>query len=150
MQVIDAATGQPTIRPQLQNPIAEMDVDIIIEDSPDFVSLQAEEFEQLARMAEKGIPVPPEMIIEASSLRNKDRLLESLQESKAMAAQQQMQMMQAQMDLEGMKAQASAQKDMAGAAKDAATVEKIKSEVIENVADAEKTRVETMRLAQGY
>ena len=67
-----------------------------------------------------------------------------------MAAQQQMQMMQAQMELESMKAQASAQKDMAGAAKDAATVEKIKSEVIENVADAEKTRVETMRLAQGY
>jgi hypothetical protein len=143
MQVIDMQTGQPTLKPQVQNPVAEMDVDIIIEDAPDYVTLRQEEFEQLAQMAQNGIPVPPEMIIEASSLRNKKRLLEALKEKGQAMQQQQAQAMQAQMQLEGMKAQAVAQKDMASAQKIGAEVGKVQAETA-------KTAIEAQRLAMGY
>lgn len=157
MQVIDMQTGQPVIQPQVQNAVAEMDVDIIIEDAPDYVSLRHEAFEQLSEMAARGIPIPPEMVIEASSLHNKADLLERLREQQEQAAQGnaqamqlQQQMMQMQAQLEQMTAQAKAQKDMAGAVKDAAQADKIRAETQGEVADTAKTVVETQRLALGF
>jgi septum formation inhibitor-activating ATPase MinD len=119
----------PMIAPQVQNAVGQMDVDIIIEDAPDYVSLRQEEFEQLAQMAQQGMPIPPEMLIEASSVRNKKRILEMLTEQKQQATQGQQQAMQAQMQVEqakmqmegqrvqidGMAAEAKAAKDMADA-----------------------------------
>lgn len=150
MQVIDMQTGQPVLQPQIQNPLGEMDVDIVIEETPDHVTLQQEQFEQLSDMAKQGIPIPPEMIIKASSVKDKAEILEMLEQQQQQAAQAQQQAMQQQFQLEAMKAQAGAQKDMAGAAKDAASAQKIGAEVAETLADTEKTRVETLRLARGY
>jgi len=149
-QAIDPQTGMPMLVPQVENDIAEMDLDIVIDDVPDHVTLQQETFEQLARMAEMGIPIPPEMIVKASALRDKDELLRQIEEQRQRVMQMQMTQAQRESQIEAMKAQASAQKDMAGAAKDAAEVTKIRSEVAENVADTQKTRVETARLARGY
>jgi hypothetical protein len=156
--VIDIQTGQQMMEPQqVQNNVSEMDMDIIIEDAPDYVSLRHEAFEQLAEMAQRGIQIPPEMIIEASSLHNKAALLDKLKEQQdaaaqgnAQAMQMQEQMMQMQMQLEQMAAEAKAQKDMAGAAKDAAQADKIRAETMGEVADTEKTVIETQRLALGF
>lgn len=62
----------------VENHVASMDVDISLMDAPDTVTLAAEQFDQLAQMAGNGVPIPPEILIEASSLRNKKALLERL------------------------------------------------------------------------
>ena len=63
----------------VENNVAEMDVDIILDEQPDTVTLQAEQFEGLTKMVQAGVPIPPDVLIEASSLRNKKVLLEKLQ-----------------------------------------------------------------------
>ncbi len=62
-----------------ENVPAEMDVDIILDEVPDFAALQSEQFAELAELAKAGIPIPPEAIIAASSLRNKQEILKHLQ-----------------------------------------------------------------------
>ena len=135
--VIDMATGQPMMQPPpMQNVVAEMDLDIVIEEVPDHVTLQQEQFEQLAQMAQQGIPIPPEMIIKASSIRDKAEILEALQQQQQAAAQAQQAAQEEANQRENMTAQAKAQKDMAGAAKDAAS--------------AQKTQVEAVQMARGF
>ena len=64
--------------------VAEMDVDIIIEDAPDVVTLASEQFEQLIKLASAGVVFPPEIYLRAApNLRNKDQLLEILQQQSA-------------------------------------------------------------------
>ena len=63
----------------VQNPVAELDVDIIMQDAPDSVTIQSEQFELLVDMWTKAPDrIPLELIIEASSLRSniKQKLLE--------------------------------------------------------------------------
>ena len=62
----------------IRNNVAEMDVDIILEDAPDMVTIQQEQFDQLVGLAQAGITFPPEVDIQASQLRNKDHLIEIL------------------------------------------------------------------------
>lgn len=64
-----------------QNPLAELDIDLILEDGPDSVTIQSEQFEQLVEL-KKADPqsIPTRMVIEASSLRNKDQILEHLEQ----------------------------------------------------------------------
>lgn len=67
----------------IQNNVAELDVDIILEDVPDTVTIQQEQFEQLGQlfpaMPDNLKPLGLEMMIAASSLRNKKQLIEKLQ-----------------------------------------------------------------------
>lgn len=147
---MDPQTGMPMMVPQIENSVTEMDVDIIIEDTPDHVTLQQEQFQQLSEMAQQGIPIPPEMLIKASSVKDKQELLEMMQKQREQAAQAQQQQAQMQAQIDQLKAQASAQKDMAGAAKDAADAEKIRAETVETAADTEQTRVETLRMLRGF
>ena len=60
-----------TMQPQVQNAVAQMDVDVILETGPDTVTLQSEEFEQLAQIMPQLATLPPPYalaLIEASSL----------------------------------------------------------------------------------
>lgn len=80
----------------VKNPIGELDVDIILEDGPDSITVQAEQFEQLVEL-KKADPaaIPTKAIIEASQLRNKDKLLEYAEQGGIPPQlQQQMQEMQ--------------------------------------------------------
>ncbi len=79
-----------------QNDVAELDVDIVIDDAPDSVTMQQEEFTALAEMVKSGIPIPPQAIIEASSLTNKDRILKEMKEQGGVppAVQEQMKALQ--------------------------------------------------------
>ena len=55
--VLDPATGQPV----LQNSVAELDVDIEIDDAPDMGTLQQEEFAGLIDLAKVGVVLPPKV-----------------------------------------------------------------------------------------
>lgn len=123
-----------TMQPQIKNPVPMMDVDIQIEEAPDLVTLRQEEFEQLAQMAQQGIPIPPEMLIEVSSIRNKAKVLEMMQQQKQEAMQAQAMQAQAMQQMEGAKVQATVQTAQAKAARD--------------IAEAEQTTVETQAMQQ--
>jgi hypothetical protein len=62
---------------------ADMYMDINIEEVPDVASVQEEQFAQLTSLA-PAVVFPPQIYIEASSLRNKKRLLEQLNGEKQM------------------------------------------------------------------
>lgn len=96
------------LSPQIENQLAQIDVDIIIDDMPDVVSLQQEQFDQLAKLAQGGMPIPPEVLIEASTLRNKQRLIEMMGQAKAEAAQAQQAQMQQQQQNETIDTQSQA------------------------------------------
>lgn len=117
--MVDPYTGQP--QTQVQNAVADLIVDITIEEAPDTANIQAEQFEQLTQMVSAGVPIPPDVIIELSALRNKDAILDRLKGNPEAAAQQQ-QMQQA-------KADAVFQ----------ANLEKVQSETAKNKASAVKT-----------
>jgi galactitol-specific phosphotransferase system IIB component len=72
-----------------------MDIDVTIEEGIDVPSIQAEQFQVLIQLAgtQPGL-IPPEILIAASSLRNKDQLLEMLKEHQQAQAQQQQQVAQ--------------------------------------------------------
>lgn len=115
--------------PQVENPVAEIDVDIIIDEAPDYATLREETFEHLVNLRSQGVAIPPEFLIEYAPVRDKARLLEAIkqgQEQQMQMQQQAMQMQQqrdaAELQIDGMTAQAKAKKD---------------------IADAEKTRMET-------
>lgn len=68
----------PDGKPVMKNAVSELDVDIIIDESPDAITIQAEEFQKLAELAKSGIPIPPDALIEASQIRNKKQILDKM------------------------------------------------------------------------
>lgn len=75
----------------IENAVAELDVDIIVDEGIDSPTIAAEQFEQMLKLAGGGLPIPPDVLIEASSLKNKDQLLERMRQGPSpeqMAAQQ--------------------------------------------------------------
>ncbi len=118
-----------------ENPVAELDVDIIMQDAPDSVTIQSEQFQMLVDMWTKAPDrIPLEMIIEASSLRSqvKAKLLEAakappnpMQERGAMA---------------------EVAKTESEAAKNFATAEKAMGEAQQSAAETQQRAIE-MQLA---
>jgi hypothetical protein len=75
---------------EVKNNVAEMDVDITLDTAPATASLQIEQFQGLIELAKGGIPIPPRALIKASSIRNKDEILDEMDgkgEEGAMAIQ---------------------------------------------------------------
>lgn len=62
---------------RMENVPSEMDMDILIEAVPDVVNVQEEQFQALTSLA-PAVVFPPEIYIKASTLRNKQELLEEL------------------------------------------------------------------------
>ncbi len=110
---------------EVANSVAEMDVDIIIDEGMDTPMVQAEQFDTLTKIMPSLIQMPPQyakLLIMASSLRDKDQLLELIDEMQAPNPQaQQVQQQQMAMEMENA----------------AATIDKTKSEAARNYADAE-------------
>lgn len=104
-----------------ENAVTELDVDIVVDEGMDTPTVAAEQFDQMLKMAGAGLPIPPDVLIEASSLRNKEKLLEMMRQPNPM------QEMQGQMAME------------AGQAKIAET----QSKAAKNMADAEATQAQT-------
>ena len=83
-QMMMQMQSDPAMQEQVtQNDIAALDVDIVIDDAPGSVTMQEEEFTALAEMVKSGIPVPPTAIVEASNLKNKERILQEMRQGMA-------------------------------------------------------------------
>jgi hypothetical protein len=104
---------------RVENVPADMDMDIIIDEAPDIITMQAEQFEALTNMVAAGFPIPPDVVIEASSLRNKEQLLEKMRGGDNPQAQQAAQQQQ-EMQMRGAEAE----------------IRKTESEALENEANA--------------
>ncbi len=92
--VMNPETQMPQIMPTVlgyQNALAEMDVDITIEAVPNTATLAMEQFETLASLAQAGVPIPPQALIVASSLPEKQKLMEMMQPQENPMAQVQQQ-----------------------------------------------------------
>jgi hypothetical protein len=138
--MIDEQTAQQYVaevrkKAQPQNVIAELDVDIEIDEVNETPTLQAEQFDGLVQMASSGFfgtPIPPEMlelIVQSSQLRDKQKLLEIIEKAKEAAMQpnpmaEQMQQTQ----IEG----------------EAAKVEETQSKVMVNIAKAHEIAAKPM------
>ena len=82
LPAIDPRTGQP----QMKNCPAEMDLDILIDTTPDVAVLADQQFQQLVELATTamqagyGPQIPFEAIIQSSSLPKKKELLDAMQQ----------------------------------------------------------------------
>lgn len=87
-------------RPVMQAALSQMSVDIIIDESPDTVTLQSETFGKLVQLVQAGIQIPPDALLEAADLDHsvKQRLMERMQQAAQAEAQDSMR--QAAMQLE--------------------------------------------------
>jgi hypothetical protein len=71
---------QKSLAGYVQN-VAELDCDIIIDDAPDAITPALEQWEALVELTKAGIPIPPDVLIEAApNLKNKEKLLERMNE----------------------------------------------------------------------
>jgi hypothetical protein len=61
---IDPRTGQPT----MVNALGALDVDIILDEGPDVVNLMEDTFDALVKLSQGGVAIPPEVIVQLSSL----------------------------------------------------------------------------------
>lgn len=97
-QRIDA---DPTMKEVIdtRNEIVSMDVDIIMDEAPDTVTQEIEDFQAMAEMVKSGFPIPPEAVIMSSPLSNKDKIIKMMKEKPQLPpeVQKQMQDMQEQM-----------------------------------------------------
>ena len=122
--------------PQMMNQIAEIDVDIIVDQAPDYASLRAEQFEKLADLAARGVPIPPQVLLDVADIRDKAKVLEKLtpppevmqQQQQAQQAQQQIAMRDAMAEVN--KTEAEAERARAAAAKDMASIGKMQADTV--------------------
>lgn len=140
LQMLAQFNPQQVVR--IAAPVASLDVDIIVEDGPDTVTIQGEQFEQLVEL-KKADPasIPTEMVIEASNLRNKEKILEHLKAGGVPPeVQKQMQEAQAQIQELQQKLQAAQQ------AQGAQQTEQIKAMTAQFEAATERFDAETKRM----
>lgn len=117
---------------KVENNVAEMDVDILIEEAPDVVTLEGETFQAIVGLAgaTQGAAVPPDMLVELApniKREQKDRMLERMKEREQANGQQGQQA--AQLAQQGHQLQSQAQ--AAKAAKDMSQARKTDVETLE-------------------
>jgi hypothetical protein len=125
--------------PQKINNPAEMDVDIIISQSPDYASLRAEQFDQLSQLAQRGVMIPPKVLIMASELPDKDKLLAAMEpppEVQQQVQQQQMAMQQRAFEADMSVKESQAMKNQASAAKDMAEIPAVRARAVQEAVRA--------------
>lgn len=109
------------------NQLADIDVDIIIDESPDTITLQSEAFDKMVKLAPMMGNMPPDVWIEMSDLDEKTKA----RVKKRMEAQQQQDPMMAQAaQLEMAEKMAGVEKMQADAAKSDAATEKMEAETL--------------------
>lgn len=129
--VMDPETGQPKeTKPQIdpatgasvfgyKNQIAELDIDIILDATPDTANVQQEQFQDLMQLVGSNPTyaqsVPFEMMLELSSVPHKRELIDKLKGFREQAQQQAAQMQQMQAQMAGAKAEADVRKTHADA-----------------------------------
>lgn len=122
----------------VDNNVTELDVDIVVDEGVDTPTIQAEQFDQLAKMVGTA-PSPEigakiwELLIRNSAFRDKGEILEVMNKGPSPEQQQMMAMMQ----------QIQAQLAQLEVATKAAEIKKIESETVENLAQAQAEQAGT-------
>lgn len=127
---IDPMTGQLVG----QNIIGKIDVDIILEEGPDTITVQEELFQMLGQLGEAAMSPVGRAMIELSGITNKDRIIEILD-----GAAQDMQGEPDPMQIQ------AAQQQLQG---QAAQIAKLQADTQKTVADAQKIEIEARKLAK--
>lgn len=141
--------------PLMQEPIkagdvAQLSVDIVLDEQPDVAVVQQEEYANLMQVAQTyiaaGLKFPIEVLIEASQLRNKRKLLDMLKTPQVDPQQQQIQ--QGMMQLQAKKAEAEIAVDMtkAGLQQAQTVTEQQKAQATIPAAQAEASRDQALAL----
>ena len=131
----------------VENQVAEIDVDIVLDETQDVVTLQAEQFQVLADLYQANPQaIPFEALIEASTLRSgiKRAINEAKEVNPQMVQQQQLEQ---QMRVAAQQAEIA--KTKAQAAKDMSQVHENQADIQKTIAEAEKTLLETRQMALG-
>lgn len=108
-----------------RNAVNELDVDIVLDEGMDTPTIQAEQFDTLSKVLPGIVNLPPQFaiaLVQASQLRDKGKIIETLEQSLQGPPPEQQQLMQ--LELAGKQAE----------------VEKTQSETAENLAQAEATQ----------
>jgi hypothetical protein len=94
MQQMQLVPGDPRLQQviRIENDITDLDVDITVAEGQDVPTMQAENFQTLVQLAsvQPGL-IPGEVLVAASSLRNKDDLLQMMKQHMQQQGQQQAQ-----------------------------------------------------------
>ena len=114
---------------ETQNPIAELDVDLILDQSFDVINMEEEQFQMLAQFASAG-DVDIIDLIEVSQLRGKDDLIEKIEKRRAAAAE------------------AAGGEAQLAAANQSAKTENIQADTAGKFTKAQQTQVETELMIQ--
>jgi hypothetical protein len=134
MQQMQIQPGDPRLQQVvgIENDITDLDVDITIQEGPDIPAMQAETFQTLVQLAsiQPGL-IPGDVLIAASSLRDKDAILERMKEHQ----QQQAQMGQQVAQVKTQQAQAGIAKDQGQAAANMALAQERKVNAARGVHD---------------
>lgn len=133
-----------------ENPIGELDVDITIEDAPDGISPQQEQFQGLVELAKAGIPIPALAIMHAApNLRNRDKIIGMMEEQgqkpdpEVAKAQAQLQIAQQKAQTDAQIAAGKAQQDAALAQERAAAEMMLKRSTAETDAEIERFKAQS-------
>lgn len=134
------AAAVPELAAQLQQVVtmenvpSEMGMDIILDEIPDNANIQQEQFQVLADLA-KVVPIPPKLIIKASSMRNKKELLQELDKAEEAAANDPMAQAQTKLQIDG--ALAEIEKLRAEVAKILEETKNIQADSVKKLAEAD-------------
>jgi len=79
--VMDPQTGQPRI--SSQNVVAQIDVDIILDEGPDTIVMREELMQTLANLGEAAVGPLGKVMIELSNAPNKEQLLQMMEQASA-------------------------------------------------------------------
>ena len=127
---------------EVQNQLSELDVDILIEEAPDVATIQEEQFDLIAKMYQANPnAIPFESIIEVSSLRNKDKMLEKIRGTEEQQAQRMEQQKRADALIEQEKSIEMANKQADTQAK--------KAKAIRDVSEAKAKQLENQAVEKG-
>ena len=135
---------------EVTNPVAEMDVDIVIDEGMDTPTVQAEQFDTFAKMMPSLIRLPPayaKMMVTLSSMRDKDKALQLIEEMEK-AQQQPNPMMQAQQQLAIQGMQAEVENTQSQTAKNLADAEAKKAGIVTDMMNAQQGQDEKLALAE--
>lgn len=114
----------------VKNAVPELDMDIILENAPDAINTQQEQFQLLVQLAASRPEVPFSRLLELSQIRDKDGIIQDIKEREQQMMAQNQQAMQIKAQ-ENQQAQAiNAAKAQSEIEKNAATTGKINMEAI--------------------
>lgn len=104
MQQMGIQPGDPRLQQvvDVENDVTGLDVDIVIEEGPDLASLQSEQFDILAKLAQNGMPIPPKAIIQASAIKpdTKKQILDEMEKGQQLPPEVQQKMEEMQQELQ--------------------------------------------------